>query len=181
MPVVFLPFLCKGITSVIFKQDGNKDDLKELLMFVHKKSAKMSKFTLIILIRMYECWEALFLSNLSMSFFMSSILTSEKRNVSFLQLLCIASMLRWSLYLKIALRVGSDMFSVTGSNSLYLEIFRLFAIFEKKLFRLSPASDSVFKILPFSFILILSLISLISRIVCYQLRFLYLSFYSILS
>ena len=93
---------------------------------------------------MSECWEALFLSNLSMSFFMSSILTSEKRNVSFSQWLCIASMSGWSLYLNIALRVGSAMFSVTGSNSLYLEIFRFFTIFEKKLFRLSAVSDSVF-------------------------------------
>ena len=106
---------------------------------------------------MSECWEALFLSNLSMSFFMLSILTSEKRNVSFSQWLCIASMLGWSLYLNIALRVGSAMFSVTGSNSLYLEIFRFFTIFEKKLFRLSPVSGSVFKILPFSLILIQSL------------------------
>ena len=41
--------MCKGITSAIFEQDGKEDDLKELLMFVHKKSAKMSKFSLIIL------------------------------------------------------------------------------------------------------------------------------------
>ena len=60
-------------------------------------------------------------------------------------------------YLNIALRVGSAMFSVTGSNSLYLEKFRFFTIFEKKLFRLSAVSDSVLKILPFSLILILSL------------------------
>ena len=52
-------FLCKGVISAIFKKDGNEDDLKELLMFVHKKSA-------------------FFLSNLSMSFFMSSMLTSGK-------------------------------------------------------------------------------------------------------
>ena len=110
-------------------------------MFVHKKPAKMSKFSLINLIGMSECWEALFLSNLSMSFFMSSVLTSEKRNVSFSQWLCIENMLGWSLYLNIALRVGSAMFSVTGSNSLYLEIFRFFTIFEKKLFRLSAVSD----------------------------------------
>ena len=24
----FLPFLCNGVTSAIFKQDGNEDDLK---------------------------------------------------------------------------------------------------------------------------------------------------------
>ena len=74
----FLPFLCKRVTSVIFKQSGNKDDLKELLMMVHKKSAKMTKFSLIILMEMSERYEALFLSNLSMSFFVSSMLTSEK-------------------------------------------------------------------------------------------------------
>ena len=104
-----LAFLCKGSTSTIFKQDMNEDDLREL-MLVHKKSAKMSKFSLIILMGMFECWEALFLSSLGMSFFMSSVLTSEKRNVSFSQLTCIASILGWSLYLKIVLRVGSAMF-----------------------------------------------------------------------
>ena len=71
-------FLCKGVISAIFKQDGNEDDLKEFLMFVHKKSANMSKFSLIILMGMSECWEAFFLSNLSMSFFMSSMSTSGK-------------------------------------------------------------------------------------------------------
>ena len=56
-----LPFLRKGVTSAIFKQDGNEDDLEELLMFIHKKSANMYEFSLIILMRMSECWEALFL------------------------------------------------------------------------------------------------------------------------
>ena len=95
-----LAFLCKGATSNIFKQDVNKDDLKELLMLVHKKSVKMSKFSLIILMGMFKCWEVLFLSSLGMSFFMYSVLTSKKRNVSFSQLTCIASILGWSLYLK---------------------------------------------------------------------------------
>ena len=45
------------------------------------------------------------------------------------------------------------MVSITGSNSLYLKIFRFFIIFEKKLFRVSAVSDSVFKISPFSLIL----------------------------
>ena len=94
--------MSKEVTSAVFKQDGNEDDLKELLMFVHKK------FSLIILMEMSEIWDALFLSNVIMSFFMSSMLTSEKQNV-------------WrSLYLKIALRLGSAMFSITGSNSLCL-------------------------------------------------------------
>ena len=73
----FLPFLCKGVTSAI-KQDGNEGDLKVLLMFVHKRSTKMSNFPLIILMGMSECCEALSLSNLRMSFFMCSMLTSEK-------------------------------------------------------------------------------------------------------
>ena len=83
------------LAEVNFKQHGSENDLKELLMFVHKKSTKMFKFSLIILMGMSECWEALFLSNLSMSFFMSSVLPFQKRNVSFLQLLFIASMLGW--------------------------------------------------------------------------------------
>ena len=126
-------------------------------MYVHKKSANMSKFSLINLMGMSECWEALLLPNLSMSFFMSSMLISAKRSVSFSQLLRIASMLGWSLYLKTALKVGSAMFSVAESNSLFLEILRFFLIFEKKLFGFSAVSDSGFNIWPFSLILILSL------------------------
>ena len=56
----FLHFLRKGVTSAIFKQGGNEDDLKELLMFVHNKSAKMPQFSLMILIGMFESWETLF-------------------------------------------------------------------------------------------------------------------------
>ena len=93
-------------------------------MFVHEKLANVSKFSLIILMGMSECWEALFLSNSSMFFFVCSILTSEKRNVYFSQLPCSESMLGWSLYLKIALRVRSTMFSVIKSNSLHLKTFR---------------------------------------------------------
>ena len=105
-----------------------------------------------------------FIYNLSISFFMSSMLTTEKWNVSFSQLLCIGSILGWSLYLKIALKVESDMFSVTESNSLYLEIFRFFFISEKKLFRVPEVSHSVFKISPFSLISILSFMRDLSKI-----------------
>ena len=93
-------------------------------MFVHKKLANMSKFSLIILMGMSERWEALVLSSSSMILFISSILTSEKRNVCFSQLPCSASMLGWSLYLKISLRIRSAMFSVIKSNSLHFKIFR---------------------------------------------------------
>ena len=156
-----------------------------------KSPQKCLKFSLIILMPMSDCWEALFLSNLTMSFFMSSMLTFEKRNVSFLKVLCIASMLEWSLYLKIALRVRSAMFSVTRPNLLYLKAFRFYTIFEKKLFRVSAVSDSVLRFHPFYLHWLLTYllcviclkvnVSLISRTVCYQLRFLYLSFHSILS
>ena len=89
----FLPFLCKGDTSAIFKEDDNKNVLEGLLIFVHKKLANMPKISLIILMGMSESWEASFLSNLSMPYFVSSMLISEKQNVSFLHLLCIANML----------------------------------------------------------------------------------------
>ena len=62
---------------------------------------------------------------------MSLMLTPEKRNVSFLQLLCIASMLGWTLYLKIALRDGYAMFSVKASYSLYLDIQILYYILQE--------------------------------------------------
>ena len=93
-------------------------------MFIHKKLANKSKFPLIILMGMSGCCGALLLSNSSTSFFISSILTSNKRNVYFSQLPCSASMLGWSLYLKIALRVRFAMFSAIKSNSLHLKIFR---------------------------------------------------------
>ena len=90
-----------------------------------------------------------------------------------------------SVPLKIALGVRSAMFSVTGSNSLHLKIFRFFTIFEKKLFRVSVVSDSVFKISPFHLywlylwcVICLKIkVSLISRKACCQLRFLYLRFH----
>ena len=75
--------------------------------------------------------EALFFFNLSMSIFISSMLTPEKRNVPFLQLLCTASMLGWTLYLKITLRDGSAMFSVKESYSLYLDIQILYYILQE--------------------------------------------------
>ena len=53
----FLPFRCKGVTSDIFKPDGNENDLKKLLTFVDKKLANMSKFPLATLMGMPKCWE----------------------------------------------------------------------------------------------------------------------------
>ena len=52
--------LSNTFENAIFKQGGNEDDLKELLMFVNNNSAKMPKFSLIILLGMSESWEALF-------------------------------------------------------------------------------------------------------------------------
>ena len=140
-------------------------------MFLHKKLANMSKFSLIIIMEKSECGEALSLSNLSMSFYMSWMLNPEKWNVSFSQMLCIASMLGWSLYLKITLRVGSAMFSKTKSNSLYLEIINFFTIFERELFGVSATSDSVFKFSPFLLILVLSLMRGLSESQSLSLNF----------
>ena len=50
------------------------------------------------------------------------------------------------MYLKIALRVDSAVFSLTESNSLYLKIVRFFTTFQKKLFGVSAVSDSVFNL-----------------------------------
>ena len=170
---VFLTFLCKGVTSAIFKQGRNEDDLKELLMFAHKKSVNMSKFSLIILIGISEFSKAWFLPNLSMSFFMFLMLTSEKGNVSFSQLLWITSMLGWSLYLKIALRVICIMFS--GSESKYLDSllylkwnYLEFRTFLTQFLRFHPFHWYWFCLL--CVICLTVNVSLISKIVCYQLR-----------
>ena len=85
-----------------------------------------------------------------MPFFMPLMLTPEKRNAFFPQLLCTASMFGLSLYLKIAIRIGPAMSCVTELNSLHLQIFRFFIVW-KKLFRISAAS--VFENSPYSQIL----------------------------
>ena len=156
-----------------------------------KSPQKCLKFSLIILMAMSDCWEALFLSNLTMSFFMSSVLTFEKRNVSFLKVLCIASMLGWYLHLKIVLRVRSAMFSVTRPNLLYLKTFRLILYLKKNYLDFHWFLTQFLRFHPFYLYWLLTYllcviclkvnVSLISRTVCYQLRFLYLSFHSTLS
>ena len=69
----------------------------------------------------------------------------------------IASKHGWSLYFKVVLRVFSVQFSTVESGLEYLEIFKFFTLFEKKLFNASAASDSAFKISPLSFIKIFPL------------------------
>ena len=48
--ISFLPFLRKGVTSANFKEEGKLVDLIALFMLVHKKSANISVFSLIILV-----------------------------------------------------------------------------------------------------------------------------------
>ena len=83
----------------------------------------------------------------------------------------IASKLGWSLYFKVALRVFSVQFCVIESGLEYLEIFKFFTVFEKKLYNASAASVSAFKISPFSFIKILSLMHNLSGSKTFTLLF----------
>ena len=77
----FYLFLFKSLTSADFKQDGNKEDLKTLLIFSHIKSANIPTLSLITSVGIFETWETLFLFSFSISFLMSSALTSVKQNV----------------------------------------------------------------------------------------------------
>ena len=40
----FLPFLCKGVTSADFKEEGKLADLIALFMLIHKKSTNINIF-----------------------------------------------------------------------------------------------------------------------------------------
>ena len=77
--ISFLPFLCMGVTPANFKEEGKLKDLIALFMLVHKKSANISIFALIILVGMSAFREALVLSNLRIFFRLSqcSLLRNE--------------------------------------------------------------------------------------------------------
>ena len=96
--------------------------------------ANISTLSCTALTGISKTWEALLFS-LKISFLMSSVLTSVKQNVFASHWLVMARMDRWSLHFNFALRVGSVIFLATESTSEYLEIFRFFTIFEKKLFK----------------------------------------------
>ena len=93
---------------------------------------------------MSECWEALLLFNLWISFWISSFSSSLKQKASPpLNLFWIAIMLGWFLYSKFALRVWSSILSMKDSFLKYFEILKLLTILEKNLFRTSAVSNSV--------------------------------------
>ena len=77
--ISFFPFSCTGLTSANFKEEGKLKDLIALFMLVHKKSANISIFALIILVGMSAFREALVLSNLRIFFRLSqcSLLRNE--------------------------------------------------------------------------------------------------------
>ena len=62
--ISFLPFLCTGVTSANFKEEGQLEDLIALFMPVPKKSENISLFSLIILMEISGFCEALALSSL---------------------------------------------------------------------------------------------------------------------
>ena len=62
--ISFLSFLCTGVTSANFKEERKLEDLIALFMLVHKKSANISIFSLIILVGISVFCEALVLSDL---------------------------------------------------------------------------------------------------------------------
>ena len=163
-------FLCKRITSAIFKQDGN-DHLKELVMFVHNFVNFNGDVSML---------GGFILSNLSISFFMSLMLTLEKRNVSFSQLLCIAICSGMDLLCnRIKLTASRN---IQEKNIMYLKRNYLeFQRFLTPFLRFRPFHWYWFHPFHLSMICLDVKVLLISKIVCYQLRSLYLSFHSILS
>ena len=66
--IPFLPFLCTDVTSANFKREGKLENLIALFMLVHKKSAKILIFSLIILVGILIFYEALVLPNLRIYF-----------------------------------------------------------------------------------------------------------------
>ena len=67
--ITFLPFLCTDVTPANFKDEGKLEDLISLSMLVHKMSANISIFFLIILVGISVFCEALVLSKVLNFFF----------------------------------------------------------------------------------------------------------------
>ena len=76
--ISFLPFLYKGVRSASFKKERKLTDLIAMFMLVHKNSANISLFSLIILAAISAFCEGLVLSNLRIFFSTSSIFTYLK-------------------------------------------------------------------------------------------------------
>ena len=79
--ITFLPFLCTDVTPANFKDEGKLEDLISLSMLVHKLSANISIFFLIILVGISGFCEALDLSKVLNFFF-------DFPNFHFLQMKC---------------------------------------------------------------------------------------------
>ena len=96
-------------------------------------------------IRTSELCNALLTSRFKISFltFFWSTLIKLKLPLS-LHLFWIAILLGWFLYFKIAFKVGSLVLLTKGSSFEYLELSRFCTILEKKLFKTSAVSRSVF-------------------------------------
>ena len=144
------PFLCKGVTSADLRYEGKVKDLT-----VYGFPSKFCKNVNIFLynfgrdIRTLRC----FIQFQFMNFFFNTcqiyFFKSKFYSVLTIILFWIARMLGWSLYFRIALKVGSLTWFITGSKFEYWFISRFFTIFPKKVFKTSAVSKSVFKIFSF--------------------------------
>ena len=156
----------------------------EMLILSQMKFENISELSLIILVGISEYRDALFNFSrlISVSIWLKK--TTVKLRTSFvLHLVVIARLLGCFFYLSIAVKVGSLIFSITGSKSEYWEMFSFFTILPKKLLKTSAVSFSVFTISPFSIKLLHWIFQrvkalLFSKKVCYQKLFFHLSFHS---
>ena len=106
----FLPFLCNGIISSNLRQDRNKEYLMGLLILVHRESAKMWTYSLIIFVVISETWESFLVSKSKISFSVSCAVTSVKEHLFLpLYLALMIKILGCFLYFSMA-------FKVIGSN-----------------------------------------------------------------
>ena len=114
------------------------------------KFQNISEFSLIILVGISECWDALFSFTSLISVSISLKLTSLKLKALFLlHLVLIARMLVCFWYLRIAFKGGSLIVSIIGSKSEYWEMLGFFTILPKELLKSSAVSFSVFAISTF--------------------------------
>ena len=71
-----------GVISAVLRHDGNKENFIKLSIFLNKKLADISEFSLIVLLGISEFWQAFYAFNFLVSFSMSVTSSSVKQNVS---------------------------------------------------------------------------------------------------
>ena len=159
----------------------------KLLILSQMTSENISEFFSIILVGISEYWDALFSFNSIIFVSISLKLTFLKLKTPFpLLLVLIARMLGCFLYLRIAFKVASLIFSIIGSKSEYWEMLRFFKVLPKnlkkpQLFFFQCSQFYYFHSnLSFLWHWIFRIVKalLFSKKVCYQKRFFHLNFHS---